>query len=112
MVVSELEFEDRDSMMAECSSFTSIFLANRLQSTRAIVPMWVRVCRYTPSGSTRISYKPEDLSTSDSSKLTASCFLLDLLGVELGLSMFVVTAGYSMSEDDFFFRDRRLLAEF
>jgi len=65
----------------------------------------------TPSGSTRISFKPGVRSTSDSFELTASCFSLDLLGVELGPTMFAVTSGYSMSENDLFFLDCRLLAE-
>ena len=60
----------------------------------------------------KMSFKPGDQSTSDSSDLTASCFPLDLLGVELGPTMFVVTSGYSTLENDFFFRDPRLLAEF
>jgi len=36
---------------------------------------------------------------------------LDLLGVKLSPTMFAVTYGYSASENDFFFQDRRLLAE-
>jgi len=37
---------------------------------------------------------------------------LDLLGVKLGSTMFAVTSGYSTLENDFFFWDRCLLAEF
>jgi len=59
-----------------------------------------------------MSFKPEDRSTSDSSELTASCFPLNLLGVELGPTIFAVTFGYSTSENNFFFQDHRLLAEF
>ena len=65
----------------------------------------------TPSGSIRTSFKCGDRSTSDSSEQTTSCFLLDLLSVELGPTIFAVISGYSTSENDFFFRDRRLLAE-
>ena len=59
-----------------------------------------------------MSFKLGDRSTSDSFELTASCFHLDLLGVKLGPTMFAVTSGYSMLENDFFFLDRSLLAEF
>ena len=37
---------------------------------------------------------------------------MDLLGVELSATMFAVTSGYSTSENDFFFQNRRHLAEF
>ena len=64
-----------------------------------------------PFGSTRISFKSGDRSTFDSSELTASYFPLELLGVEHGPTMFVVTFKYSTLENNFLFRDRRLLAE-
>ena len=63
-----------------------------------------------PSGSIE---HPSNLMTIsiNSSELTAGSFPLDLLGVELGPTMFVVTSRYSTSENDFFFRDCYLLAD-
>ena len=60
----------------------------------------MRVYRYTPSD-----------SVSDSSELTIGCFLLILLRVVLGPTMFAVTSGYSVSEKVRLVRERRLLAE-
>ena len=48
---------------------------------------------------------------SDSSELTAGCFLLLLLGVVLGPTMFAVTSGYSVSEKVLFLWKRRFLAD-
>ena len=56
-----------------------------------------------------MSFKPRDRSASDFSKLTANCFPLDLLGVDPDLTIFEVTSGYSLSENDFFLRERHLL---
>ena len=42
----------------------------------------------------------------------ASGFPFDLLGVVLGPTMLEVTSEYSVSENNFFLRDRRLLEEF
>ena len=75
------EFEACDSAMAECDSLTSMPRARALRLTEVTVPVRVRVCRYTPSG-----------SVSDSSELTAGYFFLLLL------VMFAVTSGYSVSE--------------
>ena len=60
----------------------------------------MRVWQYTPSS-----------SSSDSSELTAGYFSLLLLGVMLGLAMFAMTSGYSVSENVLFLWERRLLAD-
>jgi len=59
-----------------------------------------------------ISFKHEEYSASDSSVLRVSCSSFDLLGVALGPTVFEVTSRYSTLENNFFLRDRRLLAEF
>ena len=64
------------------------------------MPVQVRVCQYTSSG-----------SASDSSELTIDCFSLLLLGVVLGPIMFAITSGYSVSENVLLVRERRLLAD-
>ena len=69
-------------------------------STRAIKSVRVWVYQYTLFG-----------SVSDSSELTIGCFLLVLLGVVLGSTMFAVTLGYSASKKVLLVRERRLLAE-
>ena len=69
------------------------------------------MCGYTPSDSFSISFKPEKGSLSDSLEQTTDCFPLDLLGVMHRPIMFEVTSRYSTSENNFFLRERCLLAE-
>ena len=64
------------------------------------MPVRVQVYRYTHSG-----------SMSDSPELTIGCFLLVLLGVMFGPTMFAVTSGYSISEKALLVWERCLLAE-
>ena len=56
-------------------------------------------------------FQTEEYLAFDSSELRACFFSFDLLGMTLGPTIFEVTSGYSMSENDFFLRDRHLFAE-
>ena len=56
-------------------------------------------------------FQSEESSALDFSELMASYFPFDLLGVVLRPTMLEVISGYSISENDLFLRERRLMAE-
>ena len=80
------EFEACDFTMAKCDSLTSM--------PRARHSLHWGYYASSSAGMPVHSFRP----VLDSSELTIGCFLLILLRVVLGLTMFAVTSGYSVSE--------------
>ena len=75
-----------------------------------MLPLRVRVCLKIPSGSTIIPFSPGEYSASDSPELEDGHSFPGLPEVSVDPTMLAMTSGYSMSDEDFFHLERRILA--